>query len=176
MTTRADSPWSSRPVSKATPPEGTEVEVAVWGAASRLTNTSVSPTATEIALEPPGPRNSNDSISIVTARGTVAPPVSPPGGDTGGATVPRAVTIEIESFEFRGPGGSSAISVAVGDTLVFVNRDAAPHTATSTSVPSGGVAFDTGRLDQGESARVVITAPGSYAFRCDFHPAMTGAV
>ncbi|HJU86099.1 MAG TPA: plastocyanin/azurin family copper-binding protein, partial [Gemmatimonadota bacterium] len=109
----------------------------------------------------------------------VAPPTSgeaPPGGGPGGAAAPRAVQVEIESFEFRGPGGSSAVSVAVGDTLVFVNRDAAPHTATSTSVPAGAIAFDTGRLDQGQSARVVVTAAGTYAYRCDFHPAMTGTV
>ena len=115
--------------------------------------------------------------------GPAAPDLAPPTSgeshrrDSGsGTAVPRAVTVEIESFEFRGPADRARSPVAVGDTLVFVNRDAAPHTATSTSVPSGAVAFDTGRLNQGESARVVVTAPGTYAFRCDFHPAMTGTV
>ena len=46
------------------------------------------------------------------------PSTGPPsGGESSGGAAPRAVTIEIEAFEFRGPGGSSARRLAL--TLFF---------------------------------------------------------
>lgn len=99
--------------------------------------------------------------------GTSDPPAG--GAGDGAGAGPRTVVVEITGFAFRGPTGGDAIEVSAGDTLEFVNRDAAPHTATTD-------AFDSGRLDQGERYRIVVSGAGTLALRCDFHPAMTGTI
>lgn len=76
-------------------------------------------------------------------------------------------TVAIEGFKFA----PANLTVAVGDTITFVNKDSAPHTATAR-----GGAFDTGRLGRGESATVTIGAAGSFDYICSFHPAMKGTV
>lgn len=91
------------------------------------------------------------------------------GSGAGAGSAPRTVVVEITGFEFRGPSGTSRIEVAAGDTLEFVNLDTAPHTATTNG-------FDSGRLNRGERWRTVVTAAGTAALRCDFHPAMTGTI
>jgi len=108
---------------------------------------------------------------------TAPPPENPGGGTTDGpASASTRILVEITGFEFRGPNGASTISATVGDTIEFVNRDAAPHTATSTSTPAGAAAFDSGRLAQAQSFRVVVTQAGTWSFRCDFHPTMLGSI
>ena len=79
----------------------------------------------------------------------------------------RAAThkVTIKSFKFS----PAQINVAVGDTIVFENEDGAPHTATAD-------AFDTGRLNRGQSAEVEITSAGTHDYICKFHPNMKGSV
>lgn len=74
-------------------------------------------------------------------------------------------TVTIQGFAFS----PAALTVAAGDTVTFVNQDSAPHTAT-------GGGFDTGRLNKGQSAKVTIGAAGEFAYKCNFHPSMTGVI
>lgn len=73
--------------------------------------------------------------------------------------------VSIEGFKFM----PASLTVAAGDTVTFTNNDGAPHTAT-------GDAFDTGTLKKGDSKTVTISSAGNHAYKCNFHPAMTGAV
>ena len=73
----------------------------------------------------------------------------------------------IEGFAFNPP----ELAVAVGDTVVFINQDGAPHTATSVEG-----AFDTGTLGEGVSGKITITEAGEYEYRCNFHPSMVGVI
>ncbi len=99
---------------------------------------------------------------------SLIPPVSGSVADT--------VTISIENFAFVTPNGTDSITIALGQTVRFVNRDAAPHTATSTSAPTGA-AFDSGELSQGGVFHWTPAQTGSWTYRCDFHPAsMSGAI
>ena len=75
-------------------------------------------------------------------------------------------TVTIEGMKFSPP----ALSIAVGDTVTFVNQDSAPHTATAEGT------FDTGRLSQGQSDQVTFDAAGSFAYVCTVHPAMKGTI
>lgn len=101
----------------------------------------------------------------------IGAPEGPPEADGG----PSRIVVQIVDFAFVAPDGSSAVTASPGDTIVFVNRDAAPHTATSTSAPPGQ-AFDSGTLGQDESFEFVPTATGEWTYRCDFHPVqMRGA-
>jgi plastocyanin len=63
------------------------------------------------------------------------------------------------------------LTVAAGDSVTFVNEDAAPHTATAEA---GG--FDTGRLGRGESATLTFGSAGTYAYFCAVHPMMKGTI
>lgn len=75
--------------------------------------------------------------------------------------------VEIRGMKFV----PAALEVAAGDTITFTNADAAPHTATA-----GDGAFDTGRLNKGQSATVTVAASGDHAYVCKIHPMMKGTV
>ena len=62
------------------------------------------------------------------------------------------------------------LSVAVGDTVVWINRDLVPHTATGT----GQMRWDTGALSEGTRGRFVPQRAGTARYSCVFHPSMHG--
>lgn len=76
----------------------------------------------------------------------------------------REVLVEIRDFDYF----PRDLTVRAGTTVTWVNRDAAPHTATDED----GEAWDTGRLDKGESASLTFDEPGTYPYFCTFHPYM----
>ena len=74
--------------------------------------------------------------------------------------------VVIENFKFT----PANLKVQAGQAVRFINKDGAPHTATS-----GDGAFDTGTLRRGRSIEVEIPA-GNHAFKCRFHPNMKGTI
>jgi plastocyanin len=62
------------------------------------------------------------------------------------------------------------LTVARGDTVVWVNRDMVPHTATGT----GKAAWSTGTLNQGQSGQYVSRDSGTTRYFCELHPVMQG--
>ena len=65
------------------------------------------------------------------------------------------------------------VEVDAGASVVWDNRDAAPHTATASDEKS----FDTKVLKEGEKSRAIkFERPGEYAYICDLHPFMKGTV
>ena len=79
-------------------------------------------------------------------------------------------TIDISGFAFQ----PASCTVEAGTTLTFVNQDSAPHTATSR--PGSPADFDTGTLNQSESASVTLDAAGEYRYFCQIHPDMEGTI
>ncbi len=75
------------------------------------------------------------------------------------------VTIEGMAFSPK------TVSVARGDTVVFVNASSAPHTATAADG-----SFDTGRIDAGDAVRITVPASESIDFVCVYHPSMRGRI
>lgn len=75
--------------------------------------------------------------------------------------------IELRNFEFAPP----RVEVFTGDTVVWVNRDAAPHTATDSLGR-----WDSGNLASGERWVWVAREAGAYGVVCRYHPAMRGAL
>lgn len=73
----------------------------------------------------------------------------------------------IQDFAF----GPATMTVAVGDTVTWTNADSAPHTV---SAENG--AFDSGNVDEGQTFSFTFTAPGTYAYRCDYHNEMAATV
>ena len=82
------------------------------------------------------------------------------------------VTIDINGFAFV----PSAKTIAVGDTVTWMNSDLSAHTATSGApgVPDG--AFDSGTLSQGQMYSHTFNSAGSFSYYCTFHTFMTGTI
>lgn len=66
----------------------------------------------------------------------------------------------------------AVLEVALGDTVLWVNRDVVPHTATAAG-PSG---WDTGTLVAGDRARIVAASRGPRPYVCTLHPTMRGTL
>jgi plastocyanin len=61
------------------------------------------------------------------------------------------------------------LTVRTGDTVVWVNKDIVPHTATASSAAG---TFDTGNLAQGDAGRYVAQHAGAVEYTCTLHPVM----
>ncbi|HEU0299909.1 MAG TPA: cupredoxin family copper-binding protein [Longimicrobium sp.] len=85
----------------------------------------------------------------------------------GGDEPPRRHVIKISAFRYQ----PSTVEARPGDTIVWINRDVLPHTATDRA--SG---WDTGSMAAGGQGSVVVERPGSYAYVCAFHPNMAATL
>jgi plastocyanin len=85
------------------------------------------------------------------------------------ADQPSAATAEvkIDNFSF----GPQTITVPVGATVTWTNRDDIPHTVVSTD----GV-FKSKVRDTDEKFSYTFTKVGTYPYFCSVHPKMTGKV
>lgn len=75
--------------------------------------------------------------------------------------------VEISDFAFS-PG---EITINVGDSITWTNKDSAPHTATSTNNE-----FNSDNLGRGDTFVFTFNKPGTYAYHCSIHPSMKGIV
>lgn len=82
----------------------------------------------------------------------------------GGGPAPRVHSVEIRGMAYH----PAELSVAPGDTIVWINRDIVPHTATG----QGTAPWDTGHLVSGASGRYVPRRVGTLAYICALHPTM----
>lgn len=99
--------------------------------------------------------------------------------DDGMTTTPEEtnqVSILGQGAPYYGPNEST---VGVGETITFTNDDFVLHTATSIAAeddPTPDGVFDTGLLNNGESAEVTFDEAGTYHYFCSIHPQMRGTV
>jgi plastocyanin len=104
-----------------------------------------------------------------------APPVTPtpapsggnPGTLPGGQQTSIKADVALVGFAFS-PG---TVTIPVGATVIWTNKDSATHTVTS----------DTGVFDSGNLARDAVFAytfskAGTYSYHCNIHPSMTGKI
>lgn len=80
-------------------------------------------------------------------------------------------TVEIIGFEFV----PDKLTIRVGDTVRWVNKDIAPHTATASKTNSGE-AWDSGRLNRLESWRFTANTVGETSYICTYHPMMKASI
>jgi plastocyanin len=81
----------------------------------------------------------------------------------GSQTKPQTHTVTIEAMRFQ----PEALTVASGDTIVWVNKDLVPHTATSVVGT-----FDSKDIQADKSWSYTIRTKGDFAYTCTFHPTM----
>jgi plastocyanin len=77
------------------------------------------------------------------------------------ARKPVTHTVTVDSVRFS----PANLTVNVGDSIVWVNKDILAHTATT--VKPG---FDSNVIQPGKSWRYTVTKKGEFPYTCSFHP------
>jgi plastocyanin len=77
------------------------------------------------------------------------------------------VQIVIENFAFV----PSELTIAPGTKVTWINKDEAPHTATSTEKK-----FNSGGLDTDDKFSFVFNDKGEFPYFCALHPHMTATI
>ena len=75
--------------------------------------------------------------------------------------------VKIDNFSF----GPQTVTVPIGGTVTWTNRDDIPHTVVSTD----GV-FKSKVRDTDEEFSYTFTKAGTYPYFCSVHPKMTGTI
>ncbi len=92
---------------------------------------------------------------------------SPSAAANAQQATPAGAEVKIDNFSF-GPG---TLTVPVGTTVTWTNRDDIPHTVVSTEG-----AFKSKVLDTDEQFSFTFSKAGTYPYFCSIHPKMTGKV
>ena len=83
------------------------------------------------------------------------------------APPPAGAEVKVDNFSF----GPANLTVAVGTTVTWTNRDDIPHTVVSTDK-----VFKSKVLDTDEKFSFTFSKAGTYPYFCSIHPKMTGSV
>ena len=75
--------------------------------------------------------------------------------------------VEITGFKFI----PETLTVKAGDTITWINKDIAPHTATADDA-----SFDTGELKQNESGSIIVSSDQTLTYFCRYHPSMRASL
>lgn len=84
------------------------------------------------------------------------------------APLPRRYEVGIRDMAFT----PARLTVAVGDTVVWVDHDIVPHTATR----DGAGGWEVGPIMGGTSGVLVVREVGTFGYHCRFHPVMQGTL
>lgn len=83
------------------------------------------------------------------------------------AAEPHTHTVTIDGTRFD----PEVLTVKAGDSVVWVNKDPFPHTATSEAG-----AFDSKTILSEKSWKYTTRRKGEFSYICAFHPTMKGAL
>jgi plastocyanin len=91
---------------------------------------------------------------------------------TAGAVIPATAlaathTIVMEGVVFV----PETVTVKQGDTVVWVNKDPFPHTATAQDR-----SFDSGEMGSEKTWRYTVKKKGKFPYLCTLHPTMKGTL
>lgn len=85
------------------------------------------------------------------------------------ADAPPPNTIVIDNFSFA----PAVLTVAVGTTVTWINRDDIPHTVVSDVTPR---VFKSAPLDTDDKFSYTFAQAGTFKYFCSIHSHMTGTV
>ena len=88
-------------------------------------------------------------------------------GSSANTAEPASAEVKVDNFSF----GPATLTVAVGTTVTWTNRDDIPHTIVSTDK-----VFKSKVLDTDEKFSFTFSKAGTYPYFCSVHPKMTGSV
>ena len=134
--------------------------------------TSPSPGPAPVTTQPPAPATTVPVTTVATtATTTVAttvatPQTTAPATQTTPVSLPP-VAITVQNFAFS----PASVSVPAGTTVIWTNRDAAPH-----QIASDTGAFMGNPIGRGSSYSFTFTTPGTFPYHCSIHPSMKGTI
>jgi plastocyanin len=102
-----------------------------------------------------GPRRIGLALACAAGMALATGPALAAGGP-----VTHTVVMQATSY------APQALTVKRGDTVVWINKDPYPHTATAKGV------FDSGGIGDGGSWGYTAREPGEHPYICTFHPNM----
>src|SRR5712692_3104626 len=105
------------------------------------------------------------AVALVFGMGTIA--VSQKNFLASAQEKPATTEVKIDNFSF----GPATLTVPVGTTVTWTNRDDIPHTVASAD----GV-FKSKVRDTDEKFSYTFAKAGTYPYYCSVHPKMTGKV
>ena len=113
-----------------------------------------------------------ESVCIVSLLATVMVATlllsaASPGSSAKAPQPASAAEVKVDNFSF----GPTTLTVAVGTTVTWTNRDDIPHTVVSTDK-----VFKSKVLDTDEKFSFTFSKAGTYPYFCSIHPKMTGSV
>ena len=91
------------------------------------------------------------------------------GGEDRDALAAGGSEVKIDNYSFA-PG---TLTVRVGTTVTWINRDETPHTVVAQDAAHS---FRSGGLDTDDKFSYTFDKAGTYAYICTVHPYMTGKV
>jgi plastocyanin len=94
------------------------------------------------------------------------PPAPPSSGASSSVTIPRGA--EVLGNRAFNPG---EVTVAVGDTVTWMNTDTVSHTSTSNAA-----GWDSGTIPAGRQFSFTFATAGTFPYQCRIHPGMVGTV
>jgi plastocyanin len=89
------------------------------------------------------------------------------GSPRSSAKIPQTAEVKVDNFSF----GPATMTVPIGTTVTWTNRDDIPHTIVSTDK-----VFKSKVLDTDEKFSFTFAKAGTYPYFCSIHPKMTGSV
>jgi plastocyanin len=112
------------------------------------------------------------SVSIALLAAVLTLGIAGVGAGTGNLSAraqqkPETTEVKIDNFSF----GPSDLTVPVGTTVTWTNRDDIPHTVVSTDK-----VFKSKVLDTDEKFSFTFSKAGTYPYFCSIHPKMTGKI
>lgn len=106
-------------------------------------------------------------VAVVTVAVLIPCAASSANPALAGENKPAAVEVSIANFTFN----AAVLTVPVGTTVKWINRDDIPHTVVSTDR-----VFASPVLDTDETFSYTFTKRGTYSYYCSIHPKMTAKV
>ncbi len=114
----------------------------------------------------------NNTSNVKPNLGTSINPTTEHPTNPGTPPFPETPTLNreiiIKSFVFS----PSTLNIRVGDSVMWINQDATPHTVTSDS----GNELYSSTLSQSNSYSHTFDNAGTYDYHCKIHPMMKGKV
>jgi plastocyanin len=104
------------------------------------------------------------AMAVIVALGLLLAGSSNVGANT---QQPATMGVKIDNFSF----GPTTLTVGVGTTVTWSNRDDIPHTVVSTDK-----VFKSKVMDTDEKFSYTFAKAGTYPYFCSVHPKMTGTI
>jgi len=121
------------------------------------------------ATTPSGTAPAATTAAATTSASTTSAAASAAAGACaqGANTAPGAPAVEIAGFAFGPPD----LTVAVGSSVTWTNKDSTAHTATADDG-----SFDCGIISAGQSFTFTFSTAGTFAYHCKIHSNMVGKI